>query len=393
MRIFNFLITGYFIVIIGLFFFSFTQVDLGLTLTEWSIWQVFQKFFQTIGYFNRPFATGWYVTLLFFLSIFYAVFLFLAHKKTITNSQSYIVVGVTSFILFFAYNAFSYDLFNYIFDAKIYTYYHQNPYEHNALEYNGDPMLGFMHWTHRKYPYGLTWLAATIPLSYLGLGVLLPTIMLFKSIAFASYLGTAWYIKKILQKISPQNQLFGLLFFSLNPLVMVEALVSAHNDIFMLFLAVWSLYLLLEKKYIFSLLIIALSIGVKFATVFLLPVYFVVGFYSFKGKKIRWDLVFLACVISMVVAVLAASIRTNFQPWYLLYVLPFTALLAKKYFVLIPGIIISLFALFEYIPFFYLGNWDPPVPTLLSTIRLVGIGLSIFLAVMWFLRNRFFVKS
>lgn len=393
MRIFNFLITGYFIVIIGLFFFSFTQVDLGLTLTEWSIWQVFQKFFQTIGYFNRPFATGWYVTLLFFLSIFYAVFLFLAHKKTITNSQSYIVVGVTSFILFFAYNAFSYDLFNYIFDAKIYTYYHQNPYEHNALEYNGDPMLGFMHWTHRKYPYGLTWLATTIPLSYLGLGVLLPTIMLFKSIAFASYLGTAWYIKKILQKISPQNQLFGLLFFSLNPLVMVEALVSAHNDIFMLFLAVWSLYLLLEKKYIFSLLIIALSIGVKFATVFLLPVYFVVGFYSFNGKKIRWDLVFLACVISMVVAVLAASIRTNFQPWYLLYVLPFTALLAKKYFVLIPGIIISLFALFEYIPFFYLGNWNPPVPTLLSTIRLVGIGLSIFLAVMWFLRNRFFVKS
>ena len=42
---------GYLLTIVGLFFYSFTQVDLNLTLSEWSVWQVIQKYFQHIGYF------------------------------------------------------------------------------------------------------------------------------------------------------------------------------------------------------------------------------------------------------------------------------------------------------------------------------------------------------
>lgn len=394
MRIFNFFIIGYLIAMISLFFFSFTQVDLGLTLTEWSVWQVFQKFFQHIGFFQRPFATYWYIATLLSIFVLYCLLLFAIWKKKLTVSQVWKLLMLVSFVLYFSYPAFSYDIYNYIFDAKIVTFYHDNPYTHRALDYAGNPMLGFMHWTQRTYPYGPFWLLATIPLGLLdGFRLLLPTLMLFKAVALVSFLGTAFFIKKILDKIYPQNSLLGLVFFAFNPLVLYESLVSSHNDIFMIVFGIWSLLVLLEKKYLRSFLLLVFSIGVKFATAILIPLYLWIGFYLLKKKKINWDVIFMISIVLMTIAVIAASMRTNFQPWYLLYVLPFAALLAKKYFVLIPGVIVSLFALFEYIPFLYLGNWDPPVPTLLVSIRSIGIGISVFFVAIWFFRNRFVGKA
>ncbi len=401
MRIFKFqisnfklLIAGYLLSVISLFFFSFTQVDLGLTLTQWSVWQEFQKFFQTIGYFNRPYATAWYVATLILLWVFYLLFLFLVKKKQITNRQCLKLIFITSIILFFSYNAFSYDLFNYIFDVKVVTFYHQNPYTHRALDYMGNPMLGFMHWTQRTYPYGPFWLLVTVPLGLLdGFRLLLPTMMLFKGVALGSYLGSIYCIKKILDKIAPENSLFGAVFFALNPLVLIESLVSAHNDIFMMFLSLWAIYLLLNKKYLRAVLVLVLSIAVKYATVFLVPVFLLIGIFSLMKKKNNWNVVLFAIILSMLLPVVIASIRTNFQPWYLLYVLPFAALLAKKYVVFIPAVIISLFAMFEYLPFFYFGNWNPPIPTVLLTIRIVGIGMSCLLVFLWFIRNHLGNKS
>lgn len=145
---------GYFLVIISLFLYSFTQVDLGLTLTRLSIWQEAQRFFQHIGYFQRPLSAELYIGILTLLFVFYFFFLSFVKKNLISKKQLWTVIIATATLLTFSYNAFSHDLFNYIFDAKIVTYYNQNPYLHKALDYAGEPMLAFMHWTHRTYPYG-----------------------------------------------------------------------------------------------------------------------------------------------------------------------------------------------------------------------------------------------
>ena len=146
---------GYLVLVIGLFLYSFTQVDLSLTLSQWSIWQVIQKFFQHIGYFQRPLSTFLYIVIILLLFISYFLFLLLAHKKKVTRKQIWILVIATSIILTFSYNAFSYDLFNYIFDAKIVTFYHQNPYEQKALDYFNDSWTNFMRSTHRVILMGL----------------------------------------------------------------------------------------------------------------------------------------------------------------------------------------------------------------------------------------------
>lgn len=376
-------IAGYLLGVILLFFYSFTQVDLSLTLSQVSLWQEVQKSLQYIGYFNRPLSAYLYIGIISLLFISYLSLLHLANKGVVSLALFWKITIFSVVILAFSYNAFSYDLFNYIFDAKIVTAYQQNPYEHKALDYAGDPMLSFMRWTHRVYPYGPTWLLVTIPLSYLGMGYFLVTFFLFKFLMAGSFLGSLYFAQKILKKIDYKKSVFALLFFALNPLVIIESVVSSHNDSVMIFFALLSVYLLLERRYIGSVIGILLSIGVKFATVFMLPAYAYLMFTSFSKKQSNKDIFFGLLLGFMSLAVVVVSIRTNFQPWYLLIALPFGIFLSQKYYVVIPFVVLSFLALFQYVPYLYLGNWDPPVPSILFSLLIGSIILSAVLVGMF----------
>src|SRR3989344_5185967 len=333
----KFIFYGWIISSVGLLLYSFTQVDLSLTLSQVSVWQTIQKLLQQIGYFNRPLSTLIFLLIMFLMFTLYALTLNFVKNNIFDGRAVWKIIIFVSVILFFAYNAFSYDLFNYIFDAKIVTYYNQNPYEHKALDYPGDPMLSFMHWTHRAYPYGPLWLALTIPLSFIGFGYFLLTFYLFKLLALFGFIWSAILIRNIV--LIPFG-LLGILAF-------------------------------LEKKYIKSFTALILSIAIKYATVFLIPGIIVYGL--FKSSK---DFFLYVLILSMIITVVLASSRTNFQPWYLLLVLPFASLVSDKYFILIPVFLISIASLLQYAPFIYLGNWNPPVPTILNWIMISSIMVS-----------------
>lgn len=389
------LICLYIATVVALFFYSFTQVDLNLTLSRFSIWQVIEKFFQHIGYFNRPLSTVFYLIIIFLLFIFYGIILLLAHRRQIAKKEVWFLIGITSAVLVLSYNAFSYDLFNYVFDAKIVTYYNQNPYTHKALDFPNDPMLSFMHWTHRTFPYGPVWLALTVPFSYLGSQLLLPTLILFKILIVSTFLGTVIFIGRIIKKIVPDQEVFALVFFGLNPLVMIESLVSSHNDIVMMFFAISSFYFLLKKQYLKCLVIFLLSVGIKFATILILPAFIAILIFQQRKKNISWNIALIVIIILMSLAVAIASLRTNFQPWYLLYLFPFMTLIAKQPYIFIPSIIMSFFSLLQYLPYLWLGNWDNPVPSILLTINILGVTSSMafiafFVIYNSFLKNHFY---
>lgn len=357
----------YFVVVFFLLLYSFTQIDLSLTLSRASWIQSLEKWFQQIGYFQRPLSTYIFITIVLLMSLFYCYLLKISEK--LKEKEVWVLIFATSIILLLSYNAFSYDLFNYIFDAKIIVHYHQNPFLHKALDFPGDPMLSFMHWTHRNFPYGPLWLVLTVPLVFLGFGYLIPTLILFKLLMVGAYIGSCYFLYKILRKTNNNSVLFGLILFAFNPLVIIESLVSAHLDIVMIFFSLWGINFLVENKTLSSFALVMVSGAVKFATFALIPILLI----KRLVKKISWDMFFVLCLILMLSTTVLASMRTNFQPWYLLTAIPFCSLLAKKSFIVIPGMIISIFALLEYVPFLYNGNWDPPVPSLLQTIRLVGI--------------------
>ena len=195
----------------------------------------------------------------------------------------------------------------------------------------------------------------------------------------ASFIGTVYFISKIAEKIAPEKKVFLTLLFALNPLVIIESLVSAHNDIVMMFFAVWGFFFLLEKKYIAAFLLLVISIGIKFSTVFLLPTFLYICYLQIKKKTITWEKIFLATSLIMLIPIIFSSSRTELQPWYLLWVLPLMALTPKS--VWIRGIawIFSLGLLLHYVPFLYTGNWDSPIPTIKFWITLGSIVFSLLL--------------
>lgn len=347
---------SFILVIVSLFFYSFTQVDLSLTLSRVSLYQTIEKAFQHIGYFNRPLSTLLFALILTAMFAFYFYFLRLAVKKKISIKQIWILIIVTAGILAFSYNAFSYDFFNYIFDAKIITYYHQNPYAHRALDYANDPMLSFMQWTHRLYPYGPVWLALTAPLSFIGSNIFLFTFFLFKFLAAGFYIGSSYLVWKINSKILPEYKNFNLVLFALNPLVIIESLVSSHNDIVMMFFALLGLYLYFVRKKILAVIAIIISSQIKIPTIALIaPV--ILSFVPQKYRPSDRQFVFYSIGASLFVFFYVLT-KLEIQPWYFLWILPLLALLKpNKYIIsLIFGFSIGL--LFRYSVFLYFGNWD-----------------------------------
>lgn len=352
-----------------LLLYSYTQVSLSLALTRVPFLYEIERTFQYIGYFNRPLSTVLYILLILLFYVLFLNTLRLIAQKQFSTRQLFVIISAVSLILLFAYNAFSFDLFNYIFDAKILTHYHQNPYLHKALDFPDDPMLSFMQWTHRTYPYGPVWLVLTLPFSYLGGNIFIVTFFLFKFLAVGMYGATAYVLYRILQIKNKSKALFVTAFFALNPFVLIEFVVSSHNDMAMMFLAVLGIYLFVKNRYGLSVLFVTLSILTKYATAFLIPMFLVL----MVVKRFSWEWISVIGVVAMSAAVIAASINSgNFQPWYMIYVLIPACFIAYKKYVLIPAVVLSVFGSLYYVPFLRIGNWEKPIPQLLLTWMMIG---------------------
>lgn len=369
MKKISFLIVAYIILIIGLFLYSYTQVDLSLTLSRASIFQTIEKSFQYIGYFNRPLSTYLFCTILGLLFVFYGLFIVISKKINMRIFWK-ILIPIT-IILTLAYNAFSYDFFNYIFYTKIILHYHQNPYLVRALDFPKDPMLSFMHWTHNTYPYGPFWLALTVPLGFIGLNYFMATFFIFKFFTAGCFLGTVYFLSKILRKIMPKEEVFGLVLYAFNPLVLIESLVSAHNDVAMVFLAVVGIYFLLQKKLVWGLLFIILSALTKQATVFLLlPALIYAGSILIK-KDIPQKIFLFSCFLIMVIGYIFVITKIEIQPWYTLWFLPFLILIKPNKFLLWLAGGFSLGVLLRYVPFLWQGDWNGMATTVKMWVTLI----------------------
>lgn len=368
------------VVIFALFFYSFTQIDLSLTFANFPLLHSIEMGFKQIGYFNRPLSTLIYILIISAMMLYFIYFLRLSLQKKLKIKFVWTIIGISSILLAFSYVAFSHDLFNYIFDAKIITYYHQNPYAHKALDFPADPMLSFMHWTHRLYPYGPVWLGLTVPISFAGLNIFLLNFFLFKFLIMIFYVGSVYFIYKINKKINPGAEIFNTVFFALNPLIIIESLVSSHNDIVMVFFALFGIYLYFLDRKILSILILFLSSQVKIPTLALLfP--FGLALLSFKIFKFTSERLIQLSVLVMIFIFFAALTKYELQPWYLLWILPFVSLLKPNKYIVSISIGASVGVLLRYVFFLYLGNWDEVLYRNILTIA--PILISIIVAFVW----------
>ena len=318
----------YFISILLFSIYSYSLVDLNLTLFNNQIWDNFRTYIIQIGYFNRGLSTTIYFSGIIILFLLY----YLAKKVKPDPLKLALVIGIVSLI---SYPFLSHDFFNYMFDAKILTFYGKNPYLFRALDFPADGWIRFMHWTHRVYPYGPTFLPITLIPSLLSVGKFILSLFFFKLTFVSFYLAAVWAVNKI-----DKNK---ALIIATHPLIIIEGLITPHNDLIAMSLGLIGIYLLFNKKNIWSRILFIISGLIKYTT---LPILIL-------SKKNKW--LNLLSLIGILFLLVYLSFFKEIQPWYFLTLFIFVPIYPQL-FVKIDIFLLGL--LCSYYPYIMLGGWD-----------------------------------
>ncbi len=339
--------------IFAVFSFVLTDPNLFLLKADWFVnfqlylWQNFLPL--------QTWRTGFFVVLVLLLFCNYILIIKNWPKLELNSRRDFwLFLAALSLPLILSYNALSYDLFNYIFNAKMVIEFGANPHLRTALEFADEPMLRFMNNVHTVAPYGYGWTGLSLLPYALAGSKFLAAFFSFKLFALLSLLLCLLISEKLFTKVNYRQ----LALFFLNPLVLIEVLSSAHNDLWMLSPALGALYLAsnFENKKTTKLLLIVLllgiSISIKFATILLLPFILYLLLQS-KLPKIPYfyDLMSLAMF-----APLLTERSKHFLPWYLLWALIFLPWLKSSLWRQLL-LVFSLSALLRYVPWIYYLPW------------------------------------
>jgi len=110
-------------------------------------------------------------------------------------------------------------------------------------------------------------------------------------------IGIIYFGKKILEKLKlPVHNIF---LYALNPFIIIELTGNLHFESVMLFFLVWSLYLILQKKWSLAALVFSLSVAVKLIPLLFLPLFYQWFTKDEKRKGILNFLSFAAIIIGI----------------------------------------------------------------------------------------------
>ncbi len=319
----------YYVVLILFAAYSYVLIDPNLTLINQPWWSHIHEQLLQLGYYQRDTSWNYYLTLSILLFMFHIYFL--SHYR---RHNIFVLAGIVGTILLFAYPFLSRDFFNYIFDAKIATYYHLNPYTHSPSDFQEDHWLRFMHWTHRTYPYGPTFLLVSLIPSTLGMGKFILHYVLFKLMFVVCYWVGIYYLHK-------SNKYYAA-FFATHPLILLEGIINSHNDLMAVALGIMGVYYVSHTTSIWGHILLALSGSIKYLT---LPVITI-------RKQWQWSFIALIGQIALITYLV---VDREIQPWYFLNLFIFTAIYPTFLVRLLP----FFFGLFmSYYPYVRFGGWD-----------------------------------
>lgn len=188
---------------------------------------------------------------LFTLFVLYTRLLVLWKREPLSLSQVVKLIIPVSLTSALALPAISTDLLYYVALGRIVVLFGGNPYAHPYSHY-GDGFSAYLDvWNDMTMPYGPSLLAAFIPAGFLSqYGVFLGVYFL-KGVALAAYYGCCAVLLRLLRQTG-RDPAFGLFVFALNPLVILEHLITGHNDGPMILFGLLALSALLGGRHVRS---------------------------------------------------------------------------------------------------------------------------------------------
>ncbi len=399
----------YFLFLCAYSVWSFALTDPNLVLTGWPTYWNFQQMLWHLLYPDKHMLVVLYTVVLGGLLVSYLRIIKLlaasSAEYALSRRAALLWIGIVCLPLVISYNALSHDVFNYLFNGKMMVLYGADPYTSTALDFPTDLWTRFMHNTHTFAPYGIVWNWICAAIYSMGGGKFTFTwglLKVFQVLGVIALYDGLQYTAQALLKRTLQTHELAVLF--LNPLFLIETVGNAHNDIWMVIPAVWALGYAAQEHVrvsravrIFSVVLLcAVSIGIKYATILITPIVAMVLFneeviarvetilqrkfaifkvitFFLRGMFMRYILSLAPFLCSVLLCIPLFTNRSQqFHPWYLIWVLVWLPLVSYtwwKYLI----IILSLTSLLRYIPWLLLDGFTSTTLTYQKLITWSGV--------------------
>jgi alpha-1,6-mannosyltransferase len=236
-----------------------------------------------IGYFlpNRSDISILWVNLAF---AFIGYFIILKSVKNIYKNNYYFEAILYRLILLLSFPLLSDDIYRFIWDGSQVLHginpFSFTPKELISFKYDWvDPVL-FQKMNSPNYfsiypPINqFIFMLSAIP----GKGNLLESVVIMRIIIILFDFGNIYFIRKLLIYFKKDEKL--VFIYALNPLVILEFTGNLHFEAIMIFFTLWSVWLLLNNKWILSSIVLGLAVCTK-----LLPIIFLPLFIRYIGWK------------------------------------------------------------------------------------------------------------
>jgi alpha-1,6-mannosyltransferase len=154
--------------------------------------------------------------------------------KTIEPRSIALILALTTWLaapLLVAPGLFSDDVYLYGAYGRTIAEYGANPILHAPSAFPSDPLYPWVHWKELAASYGPLWLMLSAPLSALAGDSVSAAVVIYRSAALVLHLFVAASVWYVLSRRRRRDAVAGTLFYAWNPLVLIEVVGNAHNDI------------------------------------------------------------------------------------------------------------------------------------------------------------------
>lgn len=221
---------------------------------------------------------------------------FFSLQKTIFISLPFVLLLVCTPPLL------STDTAIYAVKTKNFVQLHESPYKFSPIDSSWREEIGSMPWAETGSLYGPLFHVFMIPFGAITSLPASVTIFVYK-IALALFFFFSIFLMKTLLHSTKAPSYF-LVLYALNPALLINGVMEGHNDLLILFLLLALFYFLYEKYHIKSMVFYAISVGIKYITILLLPIFFI------YHHKFKWKELFTVFSILSLMALISAFIFT-----------------------------------------------------------------------------------
>ena len=166
---------------------------------------------------------------------------------------------------------FSDDVYLYNLYGRTIANYGANPIVLAPNAFSSDSHYAWVHWKDLPSSYGPVWLMLSAPLSALAGDSISAVVIVYRSAALTLHLLVALSVWYVLSRRRRGDAIAGTLFYAWNPLVLIEVVGNAHNDILVGLFAVLLVAAAAQRRWSSAAFFGACAVMVKPYAVLLLP--------------------------------------------------------------------------------------------------------------------------